>query len=208
MNNDNLERARRANAISNLDQTLKEVLIIRNNMAKDVPGGKMVVLKEVTREEYDLSGQNPLVNFRAAVKEVLKVKGEEEEEQQGEDNATNHLIPFFKVDEGKEGLIPIKTKWQGVIPKQAIEDLIVSEEEVDTIPYFSEDLPGKAPPCKFTVKQVKKELQEYCDTFDIPTGKRGVFKAYMPFFQRSTHRHELAARINSTHNMLKSTGVL
>lgn len=154
MDIDNLEKNRRAKAITNLDQTLKEVLIIRNNMAKDVgDGNSMLVFKEVTRAEYDLSGQNPLVKFRDAVREM---KALEKEEEKG---------PF-------------------------------------TFPISSSSVEP------FNVKQVKKALEHYCDEIGVPTGKRGVFKPFIPGFTRAKTSYDLQHRIGEAYKLLYSQGVL
>jgi hypothetical protein len=153
MDIDNLEKNRRAKAITNLDQTLKEVLIIRNNMAKDVgDGNSMLVFKEVTRYDYDLSGQNPLVNFRAAVREMKKVEKEDGDKD-----------PF-------------------TFPISSVEP--------------------------FNVRHVKKALEHYCDGKGVPTGKRGVFKPFIPGFTRAKTIADLHSRISETYNLLSSQGAL
>jgi hypothetical protein len=166
----NRELQARAKAISNLDQTLKEVLIIRNNMAKDVgDGNSMLVFKEVTRAEYDLSGQNPLVKFRAAIREMKKAVDED-------------------IAVGAREGEPLESTEVGFVDKET------------TAPLSS--VKG------FTVKQVKKELQLLCDEMGIPTGKRGVFKPFIPGFTQAKTRSDLQYRIGNASNLLSSQGAL
>ena len=170
MDIDNLEKNRRAKAITNLDQTLKEVLIIRNNMAKDVgDGNSMLVFKEVTRYDYDLSGQNPLVNFRAAVREMKKVAVDE-------DIAVGAREPE---------------------PMESMEAVAGNKQ---TFPISSVE--------PFNVRHVKKALEHYCDGKGVPTGKRGVFKPFIPGFTRAKTSYDLQYRIGEAYKLLYSQGAL